>query len=73
MATYPNSIRIDGAWVGIGSNAPFLDFRGEYIAEIELRDSEHFPAAHVKITFESGTVMTTRVNEYQARYTKEDK
>lgn len=73
MVAYPKSIRIDGAWVGVGSNTPFSDFRGEYIAEIELRDSEHFPAAYVKITFESGTVMTARVNEYQAKYTKEDK
>lgn len=72
MATYPKSIQIDGAWVGVGGNTPFSKFRGEYIAEIELRDSEHFSAAYVKITFESGTVMTARVNEYQAKYKKED-
>lgn len=71
MTTYPTRICIDGAWVGIGGNTPFSGFTEEHIAEIELRDSEHFSAAYVKITFESGTVMTARVNEYQAKYSKE--
>ena len=73
MTTYPTSICIDGAWVGIGGNTPFSGFMEEHIAEIELRDSEHFSAAYVKITFESGTVMSARIIEYKAKYSKEGK
>ena len=73
MSTYPTSICIDGAWIGIGGNTPFSGFTEENIAEIELRDSENFSAAYVNITFESGTIMSARINEYKAKYSKEDK
>ena len=64
----PKSVRIDGAWVGIGGNTPFEGFYDARIVDIRVDDEPMQPAALITIQFTNGSELSVRTTEYMAKY-----